>query len=36
MVNLGNVLILGDSYSTFKGFIPEGYLYYYLSDRFLQ
>lgn len=33
MVNLGNVLILGDSYSTFKGFIPEGYLYYYLSEK---
>ena len=24
-VNLGNVMILGDSYSTFEGFIPEGY-----------
>ena len=23
MVNLGNVFILGDSYSTFKGYIPE-------------
>ncbi len=25
MVNLGNVLIIGDSYSTFVGYIPEGY-----------
>ena len=25
MINLGNIFILGDSYSTFKGCIPEGY-----------
>ena len=24
-----NTLIIGDSYSTFKGYIPEGYAYYY-------
>jgi hypothetical protein len=28
-VTLGNVLILGDSYSTFEGKIPEGYSAYY-------
>lgn len=28
-MNLGNVLILGDSFSTFQGYIPEGYLTYY-------
>lgn len=32
MIKLGNVLILGDSYSTFQGFIPEGYDCYYGSD----
>ena len=26
---LGNVFILGDSYSTFEGYIPEGYAAYY-------
>ncbi|MBQ8588463.1 MAG: hypothetical protein IJ454_03635, partial [Clostridia bacterium] len=26
---LGNVFILGDSYSTFQGYIPEGYAHYY-------
>lgn len=26
---LGNVFILGDSYSTFRGYIPDGYYYYY-------
>ena len=26
---LGNVFILGDSYSTFKGYIPDGYSAYY-------
>ncbi|MBR6523433.1 MAG: hypothetical protein IKT39_02330 [Clostridia bacterium] len=26
---LGNVFILGDSYSTFEGFLPEGYAAYY-------
>lgn len=29
MVNLGNVFILGDSYSTFEGYIPEGFGAYY-------
>ena len=28
-VTLGNVLVLGDSYSTFEGHIPEGYAAYY-------
>lgn len=28
----GNVLILGDSYSTFKGYIPEGYDSYYSAE----
>ena len=27
-----NVLIFGDSYSTFKGFIPEGYIAYYTAE----
>lgn len=29
---LGNVFILGDSYSTFEGFIPEGYDIYYNTE----
>ena len=29
MKSLGNVFILGDSYSTFKGYTPEGYATYY-------
>lgn len=29
---LGNVLIMGDSYSTFRGYIPEGYAAYYHGD----
>lgn len=29
---LGNVFILGDSYSTFEGYIPEGYACYYTKD----
>jgi hypothetical protein len=29
MQGFGNVLILGDSYSTFKEYIPEGYSYWY-------
>ncbi len=34
MLNLGNVFILGDSYSTFEGWIPEGYeIYYYKAGR---
>ncbi len=28
-MSFGNVLILGDSFSTFEGYIPEGYLTYY-------
>lgn len=32
MINLGNVFILGDSYSTFEGHIPEGYDCYYGSN----
>lgn len=29
-MSLGNVLIFGDSYSTFEGYIPEGYACYYI------
>lgn len=29
---LGNIFILGDSYSTFRGYIPEGYDCYYSED----
>ena len=29
---LGNVFILGDSYSTFEGYIPDGYVAYYKED----
>lgn len=29
MKKLGNLMILGDSYSTFHGYIPEGYAAYY-------
>lgn len=32
-MNIKNVLILGDSYSTFKGHIPDGYAHYYAEDR---
>lgn len=32
MIDLGNVFILGDSYSTFKGSIPEGYSYWYATE----
>lgn len=31
-MSLGNVLIFGDSYSTFKGFIPQGYVDYYRPE----
>ena len=31
-ITLGNVMILGDSYSTFDGCIPEGYPSYYTKD----
>ena len=30
-MNLKNVLIFGDSYSTFEGYIPVGYITYYSS-----
>lgn len=33
MKNLGNVFILGDSYSTFEGHIPEGCWTWYYSDK---
>jgi len=34
MLKLGNLLILGDSFSTFEGWIPEGYdCYYKLAGR---
>ena len=32
MINIGRVMILGDSYSTFLGYIPEGFDYWY-SER---
>ena len=32
MVDLGNIFILGDSYSTFEGHIPEGFDAYYLAS----
>lgn len=32
MIRLGNTLILGDSYSTFKGYIPEGSICYYSPE----
>lgn len=28
-----NVFIIGDSYSTYEGYIPEGYYVYYSDDR---
>ena len=28
-----NVFIMGDSYSTYKGYIPEGYHFYYGDER---
>jgi lysophospholipase L1-like esterase len=31
-LSLGNVLILGDSYSTFEGYIPDGYVSWYTED----
>lgn len=33
MLDLGNVLILGDSYSTFGGRIPEGFATFYYKGR---
>ncbi len=32
-MKLNNIWILGDSYSTFKGFIPEGFACYYEGDN---
>lgn len=32
-MNFGNVLIFGDSYSTFKDSVPEGYAVYYTTER---
>lgn len=32
MTNLGNVFILGDSYSTFEGYVPESYEVYYAKS----
>lgn len=29
MVHLGNTIVLGDSYSTYEGYVPEGHLCYY-------
>ena len=31
MKTLGNVVIVGDSFSTFEGYIPEGYVTYYTN-----
>ena len=33
MVSFGNVLIFGDSYSTFSGAVPEGFHVYYTGKR---
>lgn len=33
MIKLGNVLLLGDSYTTFKGYIPEGNAAYYSESE---
>ena len=32
-MNLGNVMIFGDSYSTYAGYIPKGYAVYYSGKR---
>jgi len=32
-MKLGNTVIFGDSYSTFSGYIPEGYAVYYTKTR---
>lgn len=31
-MDLGKILIIGDSYSTFDGHIPEGYVFWYSAD----
>ena len=33
IMNFGNVVIFGDSYSTFNGYIPEGYASYYFTNE---
>ena len=33
MTDIGNVLILGDSYSTFEGSIPDGFAIYYYKNK---
>lgn len=33
MNNKNNIFIMGDSYSTYEGYIPEGYLFYYSDGR---
>lgn len=32
MLDIGKVFVLGDSYSTFEGFIPDGYAAYYTKN----
>ena len=32
-MKLGNVMIFGDSYSTYAGYIPKGYAVYYSGHR---
>lgn len=32
-MKLGNIMIFGDSYSTYEGYIPEGYSIYYSGHR---
>ena len=32
-MRLGNIMIFGDSYSTYEGYIPEGYAVYYSGKR---
>lgn len=32
-MKLGNIFILGDSYSTFEGYIPQGYYTYYTTEK---
>lgn len=33
MTSLGNVFIIGDSYSTYEGYVPEGYRCYYRDNK---
>lgn len=32
-MNIGNMMVFGDSYSTYEGYIPEGYAVYYSGHR---